>query len=607
MAKSYQKKPNPLAITIKELYGRNYKQCEIAKMLNVSKQVVSKWVNKEITKVDLRSKKLPKYIIDKIVSWAKDKPTFKMSSRIIAAKLNSYFEKTKKINPRTGKIFYVSHTTINNYLKEYYGAPIKIRKVFFLSEEQKKARVELCKKLIEKNITFDRVFWTDECRLVLNPVCSGQNNAIRITKEEQKDLKENCNPEVIEKISIPRKKFEESIMVAGGVSYYGLGKLIICCGTMNWCSYAQSLLFFNEDIKETNHNLVFEQDGAKCHTCSFATDLLNNLFGSEGWYQNSPNSPDLASPIELIWNILKAGVRKYPCRTIEELKASAIKVWYSIPLSLVQNIVRHFDYRVRKIIEINGNRLDREVLRKIKLENKNNQHIWKEIDEENLPPLRVVFNNEIIDKIKKITIKVIKKEIKSIPKLYKIKIKDAKEAAKKKNLRNRSLGVALHIINEPERLLKEKDEILDKKKVLITEITKMDSMEFLKNFDDELKQKIASGRIPQKIKKYVELKIINKKENNRNNDYDSESTTCDIDDKIDEITQNALFKQELLKRRKRIKQSFIDNINLVFENENDVIIKESKECSIDKDQKEENETLSDEENESEEDEEKEAY
>ena len=44
----------------------------------------------------------------------------------------------------------VHFKTVNNYLKEYFGKPRKIRRVFFMSYKRKKKRIEFCKKIIEK-------------------------------------------------------------------------------------------------------------------------------------------------------------------------------------------------------------------------------------------------------------------------------------------------------------------------------------------------------------------------------------------------------------------------------------------------------------------------
>ena len=48
----------------------------------------------------------------------------------------------------------------------------------------------------------------------------------------------------------PKKKFENSLIIAGGINYFGLSKLIFLEGTMNQFSYGQTLLFYKDDIKK---------------------------------------------------------------------------------------------------------------------------------------------------------------------------------------------------------------------------------------------------------------------------------------------------------------------------------------------------------------------
>ena len=47
----------------------------------------------------------------------------------------------------------------------------------------------------------------------------------------------------------PVRKYESSVMIAGGISYHGLSKIAFLEGTMNNFAYGQTLLFFKEDIE----------------------------------------------------------------------------------------------------------------------------------------------------------------------------------------------------------------------------------------------------------------------------------------------------------------------------------------------------------------------
>ena len=64
------------------------------------------------------------------------------------------------------------------------------------------------------------------------------------------------------------KKYEPSIIVIGGVSFYELSDLILLKGIIKEFAYAQALEYYKEkfdEFKEQNKNFLFEQDGASCH------------------------------------------------------------------------------------------------------------------------------------------------------------------------------------------------------------------------------------------------------------------------------------------------------------------------------------------------------
>ena len=60
-------------------------------------------------------------------------------------------------------------------------------------------------------------------------------------------------------INRPIKKFEDSIMISGGISYHGLSKLIILDGTMNNFAYGLFFKEYTEEIeKKYNTKIIFE-------------------------------------------------------------------------------------------------------------------------------------------------------------------------------------------------------------------------------------------------------------------------------------------------------------------------------------------------------------
>ena len=51
---------------------------------------------------------------------------------------------------------------VTDYLKEIFGAPRRVKRVFFLNKKQKQKRLTFCKEIMEKNIKGENIFFTDE-------------------------------------------------------------------------------------------------------------------------------------------------------------------------------------------------------------------------------------------------------------------------------------------------------------------------------------------------------------------------------------------------------------------------------------------------------------
>ena len=122
------KKINEDALAIRRLKSRGVKQAEIARLLGVTRQKVSYWVNKDVSNYKKRKKKFSQFYIDKIIKLARNKTTSTMSCRKISRIINTPFSKRNIM--QNGKPLNISFKTVSNYLKEVYGKQKKIRKVF---------------------------------------------------------------------------------------------------------------------------------------------------------------------------------------------------------------------------------------------------------------------------------------------------------------------------------------------------------------------------------------------------------------------------------------------------------------------------------------------
>ena len=131
--------------------------------------------------------------------------------------------------------------------------------------------------MTEEKITGRDIFFTDEKRFLLNAPLNKQNNQVRLSKESLRNYRRGC--EIIDaKINREFPKYSSSFMVAGGVSYYGPGKLIFCVGNMNAKCYRPALDFYKQDIDRLNPNLYLQQDGATAHTSNLNKRYIAEKF-----------------------------------------------------------------------------------------------------------------------------------------------------------------------------------------------------------------------------------------------------------------------------------------------------------------------------------------
>ena len=144
----------------------------------------------------------------------------------------------------------------------------------------------------------------------------------------------------------------------------------------------------------------------------------------------------MAYPIENIWGYLKPRIKKRNKEAIEELKQYTVDEWNKIPLKIIKNCDAHYTERLKKIIEIKGERLEQYHLNQIKKEveaDKENEEEEKQINDEDREKEKLKMNIVCIDKrlsiLKKKEIANLRKQLKKIKENYR---KDNKESKKYK-------------------------------------------------------------------------------------------------------------------------------------------------------------------------------
>jgi hypothetical protein len=257
----------------------------------------------------------------------------------------------------------VSRSTVRNYLQTTDWGRVAYHQQIkpLLTEKNIRDRLTFCSTVsdmgycsaTEESMELLRhVLFTDEAPICLNAHPNRQNYRIRTLTENNR------------RIACPR--ISTTLMVAGGMSYYGLTELHIVDhrSTVTGDYYRTKILPMY--IKTTEQHVAnglfpkpsmatFQQDGAPSHTAKLTMDLLVQSF-PRVWGKNTwpGNSPDL-NPIEHLWAILQDSVFEHPCpRNRQELIERVQPKWQSISSSLLRNLVTSFPRRVFQCQANNG-------------------------------------------------------------------------------------------------------------------------------------------------------------------------------------------------------------------------------------------------------------
>lgn len=149
----------------------------------------------------------------------------------------------------------------------------------------------------------------------------------------------------------PQKK-----MFWGCFSYAGTGSLVPVEGMMNSQKYKELLerkLSAELTKADQSGNAVFQQDSAPCHK----SKTMMQYFKSKkiallDW---PGNSPDL-NPIENLWAIVKARLRRVDCTTKTKLIEAVIQLWFRVDqiLENCKKLIDSMPKRLQEVIKAKG-------------------------------------------------------------------------------------------------------------------------------------------------------------------------------------------------------------------------------------------------------------
>ena len=433
-------------------------------------------IREEATSINLKKKKrierctkIPYYIQKYIYNQFANKWTGgedKRSIRNIMAKVNRKFNLKGKEK--------ISRSAIQRFALLEFGKPRKTLKRPLLTGKHLSKRKEFADYIINEKVDYNNIFFTDEKRFLLNFVPNKQTYQIRLTKENQMKLKQG-NEEIKKLITVEVEKHPKGVMVAGGVSSAGVGKLNFVVGTMDSCAYKQTLLNYQNDInylnEKYNKNLIFQQDNAPCHVSKDAQTVLENMKKLKDW---PPNSPDF-SPIESVWSLIQERIQGMKFQNLEELEKKILHEWNRIPQKYCEKIFNKFIKDMESVHKTGNVSQD---------ESGDSRIVFKKNGEYEDKIENIVYNKEFVKKI-------IKNKIKFYLKKNKIVTNYLKKLANKKFKTQCSQEINVNFFKKSyESLIKDQKSLKKIYEKNIESLKKETVQDFFEKLNQENKQKL---------------------------------------------------------------------------------------------------------------------
>lgn len=238
----------------------------------------------------------------------------------------------------------VHDSTIRKRLIEGGRKTIRPQKKQLLNAGMMKKRYEWAKKYVSWTVEdWRKVLFSDETHFLVQ----GQRSRF-VRKSDNKKL---TAAHINQTVKHLLKK-----MFWGCFSYKGTGSLVPIEGMMNSLKYKDLLeqrLQAELDKVDANGEAVFQQDSAPCHVSKTMVKYFKDKNISRLEWPG--NSPDL-NPIESLWAIVKARLRKIDCTTKTKLIEAVIQVWFRDQQisEICQKLIDSMPERVEKVLNAKG-------------------------------------------------------------------------------------------------------------------------------------------------------------------------------------------------------------------------------------------------------------
>jgi transposase len=235
-----------------------------------------------------------------------------------------------------------STTTLLRELRKVAKARARLKVKPFLSERNRKKRLESAQTWVDEGVKWKTIVFSDEKRLQLDGP--------------------DCSREVWSSLKGERGRFasqsplpKAGIMVWGAVKWGWKSSLVKVENTMDSIAYCDMLEhhLLPHLKKKALEGAVFQQDNAPCHVSRASKLWLKEKeIPLLDWL---PKSPDL-SPIENVWAILVRAVYKdgKVFSTVAELEEAVFRAWKGIKQSEIDHLIESMGSRILELSKKEG-------------------------------------------------------------------------------------------------------------------------------------------------------------------------------------------------------------------------------------------------------------
>lgn len=310
---------------------------KVAKLLNLKRSTVYNIIRsfKEENRIDRkprsgRPKRLSvqdkRYIIRKI----------ERNPKVSAEHLSRDLSK-RCAKPVTGQ-------TVRNLLRETGYSSRTARNKPYISEVNRKKRLEFAEKYISEDETFWRtVIFSDESKFNL----FGNDGKMKVWRKPNTSLE-------AKNINVTVKHGGGNVMVWGCFAASGVGSLEFIEGTMTAKDYIEVL---KKNLRSSAEKLgllnsyQFYQDNDPKHKALITREWM--LYNCRKVLDTPPQSPDL-NPIENLWHLLDKNICKNPVSNKYEMRERLLAEWNQLPADYLSTLVESMSRRLAAVIEARG-------------------------------------------------------------------------------------------------------------------------------------------------------------------------------------------------------------------------------------------------------------